>query len=309
MIALLWLACTGASKPVALPPASTELEAQTFPVAITIDDLPYMTGQGGAPLEADAGAQRAASEAILDALGERPAAVFVNCGNFPQSWALVDLWRDAGHAIGNHTANHANAAHGELDEWLAGVRACDALWEADELDAVRWFRFPYLWRGETAERRDAVLSGLAEASYVPVPVTVDSHDWLFELAVRERPDLADEIHHLYVDNVIDATREARQISRDKLGREVAQILLLHVNDVTASHLSEVLAALEREGARFVSLDEAMSDPLYAAPDAWAGRGSRWWLARTAPTERPDGSPWYTSREATLRDVIAVLQDR
>ena len=43
----------------------------------------------------------------------------------------------------------------------------------------------------------------------------------------------------------------------------------------------------------------MTDPLYAQPDAWAGRGARWWLARTDPIARPDGTPWYSDREGTL----------
>ena len=72
-----------------------------------------------------------------------------------------------------------------------------------------------------------------------------------------------------------------------------------MNDITADQLPSILAALETEGIEVVRLDEAMKDPLYAQPDAWAGPGARWWLARTDPVARPDGTPWYSNREGTL----------
>jgi len=299
---LLLVACTGTRTPSVPGPK----------VALTFDDLPYQTARGGRPLETTPEAWRSTTDSILAALAEDglTAGVFVNCGNTLPDDRLVDQWRAAGHAIGNHTAHHRSAAHGELDDWVADLRACDDLWPAGSSD-VRWFRFPYLWRGETEDRRDAVLGALQDGGYTAVPVTVDTHDWLFEFERRKpetqaSPQRQDALQQLYVDNVADALVEARAISREKLGREVPQILLLHVNDSTAQALPAILDGLERAGVQVVSVAEAMTDPLYAEPDAWAGRGSRWWLARTAPTQRPDGSPWYADRESALRAALDVL---
>lgn len=277
-----------------------------FPLALTIDDFPFMTARGGVLLEADPDVVSAVSADILAALGPRPAGVFVNCGLLEGHEPLLEAWRDAGHAIGNHTAFHSSAAHTGHEAWMGEVRACDGLWPGGDA-STRWFRFPYLWRGETVEARERALSGLRDAGYVPVPVTADSHDWLFEQALRRSGGAASAaLRARYVENVVDAVQEARQISRDKLGREAAQILLLHVNSITAATLALVLSALESEGARVVSVEEAMQDPLYSQPDAWAGPGARWWLARTEPLARPDGQPWYTDREARLRRELDDL---
>ena len=164
------MGCTG--QPVPAPVSS-------FPLALTIDDLPFMTARSGVLLESDPDVVSAVSADILSALGPRPAAVFVNCGLLAGHEPLLEAWREAGHAIGNHTARHSSAAHTEHAAWMSEVRACDWLWPSGDA-SPRWFRFPYLWRGETVAARERALSGLRDAGYVPVPVTADSHDWLFE---------------------------------------------------------------------------------------------------------------------------------
>ncbi len=288
---------------------STAPEAPRVPIALTFDDLPYQTRRGGVPLEGEAAIWADTTERLLAALrdGGAPATVFVNCANLAEDDALVARWRTAGHAIGNHTAHHTSAVAGPLEEWIADVRACDGLW-AEGSTEPRWFRFPYLWRGETVEQRDAIAAALAGAGYRTVPVTVDSHDWAYEFARRRNPDPASraELVQMLVANTADAVDEARRISREKLGREAAQVLLLHVNALTADALPAILDGLERDGLTVAPVEQVMADPLYSQPDAWAGRGARWWLARTDPITRPDGTAWYSDREA---NVTAALEAR
>lgn len=279
-------------------------------IALTFDDLPYQTRRNGAPLLSDPAVWATTSQDILDALSAAgaPATVFVNCGNLAEDDVLVGQWRAAGHAIGNHTAHHRSAAHTELDAWMTDVRQCDGLWPAGSVE-TRWFRFPFLWRGEGVERRDATLGALAEAGYTVSPVTIDTHDWMFEFVRRRSVSdgaASEELATLgdqYVDNVAEAVAEARAISREKLGREAVQIMLLHINRVTAEELPRILDGLATEGIAVVPLAEAMADPLYHQTDAWAGSGGRWWLARAAPTERPDGSPWYQDRQSALGELL------
>ena len=304
------LACARGPVPAAAPqPAAPEpaAAAALVPVALTFDDLPYQTRRGGVPLESDPAAWGDASDRLLAALSAAgaTATVFVNCGNLAEDDALVARWRDAGHSVGNHTAHHRSAAEGELDAWVADLRACDGLWPEGS-DEARWFRFPYLWRGDTVERRDAVAAAITDAGYTTVPVTVDTHDWAFEFYRKRHPEARPELAALLGEIDADAVAEARAVSRDKLGREAAQVVLLHVNAVTAEALPAILAGLARDGMAVVPVAEAMADPLYAEPDAWAGPGGRWWLARTAPTERPDGAPWYRDREA---EVVGALEQR
>jgi hypothetical protein len=46
-------------------------------------------------------------------------------------------------------------------------------------------------------------------------------------------------------------------------REVAQVLLLHVGLADAETLDALLTAYEKEGARWVTLQQALADPVYA----------------------------------------------
>lgn len=300
MTLFLFLSCarpapTGAAP--APPP-----EPSGVPVALTFDDLPYQTRRGGLPVVPDEAVWDQITAAMLGALAAEaaPATVFVNCGNLSADDSLVSRWRAAGHAIGNHTAHHRSAVHTPLADWEADVHRCDGLFEAG---APRLFRFPYLWRGETVEQRDALASVLASAGYTTVPVTIDSHDWAFEFTRRDHPEATAALAALLAENVVDAIAEARAISREKLGREAAQILLLHMNQVTAAALPQILDDLAQHGLRSAPIAEVLADPLYAEPDAWAGPGGRWWLAHTAPTERPDGSAWYSDREERVGQTL------
>ena len=63
-----------------------------------------------------------------------------------------------------------------------------------------------------------------------------------------------------------------RVSREFLGHEVRQILLLHANERNADYLDDLIRMLRGRGYRFISLDTALEDPAYALPDAKAPRG-------------------------------------
>ena len=72
---------------------------------------------------------------------------------------------------------------------------------------------------------------------------------------------------------------AEKISVTIFGREVTQTLLLHVNDITADCLDEMLNRYESRGYRFVTLDEAMGDPAYQTKDTLVTKFGPSWLWR------------------------------
>src|SRR5260370_33901475 len=65
-----------------------------------------------------------------------------------------------------------------------------------------------------------------------------------------------------------------EAARALVGRPIPQILLLHIGAFDAVVLAALLSIYERQGVRFVSLDRALADPVYAVeprrPAAWAG---------------------------------------
>ncbi len=144
---------------------------------------------------------------------------------------------------------------------------------------VRYFRYPYLQTGKTPAIRDAVARGLAP--YEVAPVSIDTSDWALARAYSKADD-GREIAAAYVDHVVAAARHYRSLARQRAGREVAHVLLLHANALAADHLGALLDALAADGFTFVPLDEALADPIYALPDEYAGPIGMSWLYRTAP---------------------------
>lgn len=70
-----------------------------------------------------------------------------------------------------------------------------------------------------------------------------------------------------------------KLSRDLLGREPAQILLLHANALNAEYLGELAEMMQARGYQFISLEAALQDPAYTLPDEYVGQSGLSWLQR------------------------------
>ena len=66
----------------------------------------------------------------------------------------------------------------------AGAPVTRAVLEARGQDLV-WFRHPYLFTGETPEKKAVIEAGLAERGYRAAPVTIDNNDWMFGAVYRQ----------------------------------------------------------------------------------------------------------------------------
>ena len=67
-----------------------------------------------------------------------------------------------------------------------------------------------------------------------------------------------------------------------VGRPIPHILLIHAYALNADWLGTLLTALEDRGYAWISLEEAMEDPVYDRPvHGWCGRGGISWLHRWA----------------------------
>ena len=76
-------------------------------------------------------------------------------------------------------------------------------------------------------------------------------------------------------------------SHSLFAREIPQILLVHANELNASYLQPLLAALRDRGYRFIDLETALKDPAYQSPDTYVGPGGITWLHRWAITRGVD----------------------
>ena len=95
----------------------------------------------------------------------------------------------------------------------------------------------------------------------------------------------------------EVTAFFEQRAVETLGREPAQILLIHANRLNADHMPQLLGVYRRRGYKIVSLEEALRDPAYRLPDEFAGEQGISWLHHWSRTKglpdkwEPDPPKW------------------
>jgi peptidoglycan/xylan/chitin deacetylase (PgdA/CDA1 family) len=296
------------------------LPAQTASrtVAITIDDLPGMSA-----MAMSAGEITAMNRRLLTALvsGKVPAIGFVNeeklykTGEVDARIAVLSAWLDAGFDLGNHTFSHTSLNVAHLKEWEDDVVQGESVTRmllAPHGKTLRYLRLPYLDAGPdllTRRKAEAFLSG---RGYRVAPVTIDGRDWYFA-------DIYDDAHKRGDRATMERTAGAwlaytgevfargEQRSRALVGYEPKQVVLLHDTWLEADHIGELLELLRKRGYRFITLDEAMTDPAYAQADEYVSdvgaTSIEHWAATRGMPEPPDKRPampkWIEEKHKAL----------
>ncbi len=280
-------------------------------VAITIDDGPAV-GVGD-----DLGAFQRISNGLIGSfqIEKVPVTVFVNesqlnvPGQRDARAAVLDQWLNAGFDIGNHGYAHESANQVTLerftDDVVKGEVVIRPLLERRGR-TLTWFRYPYLHSGQNADSHDAITRCLDSRRYRVAHVTVDYADYAFagpySRALRAGDvDRAERIRQAYVAQVDLGFEHAEKASLEVFGREIAQILLIHCNELNAMHVRETIARMRLRGYTFITLDEATRDPAYARPDTFAGSGGSW-LGRSATAA---GRRIETSRNPVVPEWVTA----
>lgn len=271
----------------------TSVQAQTAQrtMAVTIDDLPYVKhGDGGYLKRAGA-----ATTKLLSTLKKHqaPAIGFVNEGMLEVAdqrdgrIALLRQWVDSGMMLGNHTYSHPDSNRLTVAQFEDEIAKGDVI--TRQLMKSRqpyqlYFRHPFTHTGDTQEKKEAIERFLAARGYKITPHTIENSDYIFNIpyvnAVQKNDAaLARRLRDEYVSYTIAATEFAEKISPQVFGREIPQILLIHINDITADCLDELLQRFEERGYKFVTLDAVMADPAYQTKDTYVSKFGPSWLFR------------------------------
>jgi metallo-beta-lactamase class B len=264
-----------APEPAPRPPAPTRV-----PIAITIDDLPWV-GPVAPGEDRSEGIGRTLAAARAHGA---PVAGFVTCANARARAEELRRWIEAGITLGNHTRSHRALDELGLEAWREDVVACQRRLEATAEREVPFFRYPYLRTGRERELRDAGFGVLEQLGLRRAPVSVDTSEWaLVRPYVRARASgddaTAGRIASAYVAHLRRAARRSARLAEEAGHAGAPLILLLHANALAADHLGAVLSGLREDGFRFVSLEDALADPLYAREDRYAGPVGLSWLYR------------------------------
>ncbi len=258
-------------------------------VAVTFDDLPF----AAVPSDDDATLLAMTIKLLGDIHAQGvPAVGFVNEAKLYRQGTLDEgrvrllrLWLSAGIELGNHTYSHLSLNHVSLElfeaDLLRGERITRPLMGSAGM-RLRWFRYPYLHLGRTVEVRSAFREFLTARGYTIAPVTVNSAEWLFALAYARAQaagdrDAARQIGEAYVPYMASVFEDTEVLAFDLLGRNIPLVLLLHANTLNADYFSALVSMLKRRGYRFVTLDEALRDPVYRSPIDADGHDGESWL--------------------------------
>jgi len=204
-----------------------------------------------------------------------------------QGKALLSAWDKAGHLIGNHTYSHRN---------YNGTALTVAQYQDDILRAEsvlkefphfqKYFRFPMLKEGNTAEKRDAMRTFLEQHGYRTGHVTVDNSDWIVDqrLNARLQKDPAANVNpyrDFYLEHMWDRAQYYDSLARKVLGRPVKHTLLMHFNLLNGLFLGNLLQIFKSKGWRLIDAEEAFTDPVFSARPKIvpAGESIIWSLAK------------------------------
>ena len=251
-------------------------------MVITIDDLPIVkqgrydrAGQTEIMEQVMATLKKHRVQALGFVVGDKVTA--------PWQYTLLQRFRDDGHLLGNHTFSHPDLNRTGAGEFVADIDNCDRIL-GNLTGNVRYFRYPLLHRGRDPEKRAVVERWLSDHGYTVVPVTVDNDDYLFDTRYEKALDDGDaqaagQIGREYLAHMMGQVDHFRAMAERKVGREIPQILLVHMSRINAAYLDDLLTHLENAGWRFVSVQEALADSVYERPDHYTGSKGVSWLER------------------------------
>jgi peptidoglycan/xylan/chitin deacetylase (PgdA/CDA1 family) len=254
----------------------------------------------------DLAAIRAMTVKLLAPLRGVPLIGFVNAGRIDSLsqadlQTILKIWLDHGATLGNHTWSHPDLNTVPLAEYEADLlRGEPPIAQALGHRPV-YFRHPFLHAGKDAATRRGLGEFLAAHDYRIAPVTLDNSDWMFAAvyasALGADPPLAARVKQAYLAYMesIFVFFEAR--SKEVVGREFPQTLLIHASQLNADTMPALLAMMRSRGYQFVSLETALRDEAYRLPDEYYGTGGFSWIHRwsktkdMAPKGEPDEPAW------------------
>lgn len=285
-------------------------------VAITIDDLPAGNAEA-----MNAATLTEMTSKILAALRQHnaPAVGFVNevklykPGEVDARIKVLNMWLDAGFELGNHTFHHTSLNRAGLQAWeddtIQGESVIKILLAQHNMK-LRYFRHPYLDTGLDLQTRRDAEAFLSRRGYQVAPVTVDGWDWNFGgvyEAAKKRGDTAlmQEIVKLYLSHHDQMFAWCEQVSREVVGYEPKQVLLLHGNELEGDHLGELLDLIKKRGYRFIKLEDALEDAAYGMPNTYVGVEGMSWLEQwgISKGKPPQGAPEFPPKIAEMTKAM------
>lgn len=278
-------------------------------VAFTFDDLP---AHGDLP---PGQTRLEIAETILRTLHyQRMPAVygFINAAKLaktPDDMAVLTTWRAAGEPLGSHTYSHPSLNDLTPEQFEADIAKNETVLSKLMVgEDWHWFRYPFLWEGDTLEKRHAVRDYLQQSGYQIAQVSMDFEDYLWNAPYARCVAKSDsqEIEGLRASYLATADQYItvfREVTHTLYSRDIPYVLLLHIGAFDAKMLPDLIDLFRRRGFTFIKLPEAMKDPVYREdPDMALKYGGAFQeqVAAARHIKFPPNTKPYKQLEATCR---------
>lgn len=281
-------------------------------VSITIDDVPNTPVYQSEHYKSSLLTQ-------LDSLN-LPVAIFINEGKIGHTNAvnknkkLLESWIEKPYVtLGNHTYSHARSSISDLQNYTHEVEKGEELTRkmADQVNKqLHHFRFPYNDLGADSLQQEALKNMLQERQYRISPFTVESSDWMFNAVYEhflklKNKEKAHEIGMLYVEKTLEFFLFFDSLSNANYDRSIRQIYLCHDNPLNAKYLSELVRRLNQLGCSFISLDEALKDPVYQQVNQYHKKWGVSWFYRWM--KNPDERKKCMEKQPDMQEITTLYE--
>ena len=276
-------------------------------IAVTIDDLP-LNGKQFAIARL-----QTMTDKLLSAIkrNQIPVVGFVNesllyvPGETDERISLLRQWSNSGVELGNHTFAHVGFKDTPIaqyeDDFVRGETVTRSIMK-EQGSKPRYFRHPFLQMGPTIEQEQAFETFINARGYRIAPITIDILDWMFRLAyanalTQHDPAMAKRVASEYLKYAGIKLEFCERVTNELFGRPVKQILLLHANELNADEFDRLTDVFKERGYRFITLADALTDPVYRFPDNYQPT-SDWlslWAFSKGQTLNPPAAPQFIQK--------------
>lgn len=266
-----------------------KLYAQKKQIAITVDDLPFVNEISlQNSVENTQKFTQTLKKNHISAIGfVNESALYRKWGEVDERIDLLNTWLLNGHSLGNHTYSHPSFNTTSLEDYkidfLKGENVTSKLTKTHG-SVLRYFRHPFLQTGSDSLKKYGFNQFLAQRGYQIAPVTIDNEDYIFNKVYRDaylkgnqaQMKRAVEAYISYLEALFDYFEKLAFALEN---RPIKQVLLCHANLINSQHFDKVIAVMQKRNYEFVTLDEALTDPIYQSTETYVGKGGFSWLHR------------------------------
>ena len=228
---------------------------------------------------------------------------------YPVRANIVRLWRDAGLEIGIGGYKHIWFYDTPYDDYVANAEKNEKIVRqilAEKNLSLRYFSYPFLNTGKTAEDKARFENWLNERNLRSVQYTIDNQEWMYSFAydtARKDNDVntMKEIRAEFFNYMTKMFDHYEAYSSEMFGRDIAQTMVLTPSRLVADSSDELFGLLEKRGYKFVSMDEALKDEAYKTEEKFVdSKSGISWFER-----------WQMAQGKKLRDEprVSVLVDK